>query len=154
MNSLNRNVVSHKNIKWICILISIIILQISCTTFLPLKGNYSNNPYTFTTTLSKDKFWDKLINFYTINGVTITTIDKGSGVIVSAGYSFVRNFTNEDLKGNLIDPKAWVVINYNGASLGNLLKLWGDITVHVYEESGTTKVIVTINNLGSNASAY
>jgi hypothetical protein len=154
MVSICENKVSMVSIKWICILISALVLQMSCTTMQPLMGTYSNKPYTFTTALSKDKFWDRLIDFFTTNGVTITTIDKQSGVIVSANYSFVRNYTNEDLKGNLIDPKAWVVINFNGAGLGNLLKLWGDITIHVTEENGTTKVIVTLNNLGSNASAY
>ena len=154
MIRLKRIKIVNKFFFKVCVFYFMILLLSSCTTMQPLIGNYSNKPYTFSSILTKDNFWDKLIDFYTTNGVTITTIDKQSGVIVSAGFSFVRNYTNEDLKGNLVDPKAWVVINFNGASLGNLLKLWGDITIHVAEEKGTTKVIVTLNNLGSNASAY
>ena len=59
----------------ICLIFSLILLQTGCTSIVPLKATYPPS-YTYTTNLSKDKFWDKVITMLDTNGIVIKAIDS------------------------------------------------------------------------------
>ncbi|HTB08084.1 MAG TPA: hypothetical protein VK806_14130 [Bacteroidia bacterium] len=136
----------------ICLIFSLILLQTGCTSIVPLKATYPPS-YTYTTNLSKDKFWDKVITMLDTNGIVIKAIDKASGVIVSERYNFISRFTNEDGNGKLVNPKAWVVINFNNVGMtptGSSYNIWGSFYIHATEVNGITKVSVSLINLSTN----
>ncbi|MEJ7739596.1 MAG: hypothetical protein WKF97_19400 [Chitinophagaceae bacterium] len=74
----------------------------------PLKGLYSDKPFEIVSDKSKDRVWDKLIDFFAQKGLSIKIIDRRSGLIISDKSALTWTF--EDSKGKLINPSAWIVI--------------------------------------------
>jgi hypothetical protein len=153
MNVLCKTATPAGNAFAACLVSLVIFFLSSCNSVTPLKGNYPDS-YTYSTAASKDVTWDKLISFFTAKGITISTVDKPSGIITAVKYSFDSSYTAEDSLGKLVNPKAWMVINFKCPTLHNKPDIWGNINVQVTESTGITKVIVTINNIGTNASQY
>jgi hypothetical protein len=90
---------------------SILLLSlIGCTTtkIVPLKGVYENKPFEIISDTPKDQVWDKIIDFFAQNGLSIKIIDRSSGLIISDRSSL--NWTFENNNGELIKPLASVVI--------------------------------------------
>lgn len=105
-------------------------LMSSCGTTLKLSGSYpESNQYT-ETSLPYDEVWSKIIDFFAVNGIPISTIDKTSGLIVASSMSFVNNYTREDKQGNMINPDAYVVIPTVRGGFGNILEPNAKITGH------------------------
>jgi hypothetical protein len=141
----------QKCILSISISLFMICLLSSCSGVVPLKGTYQDS-YTFTSTSSKEKIWDNIVNYFTKNSINITTIDKPSGLIVSNNYAFENSYTREDTLGKLINPNAWIVGNFKPRTADSSgFKIWGNINVHVTEENGARKIEVSITGLGTNA---
>lgn len=87
----------------------IILLLTSCGyTKIPLKGSYQTEPYYQTSSNSVNVVWDKLVDLFAKNGLSIKVIDRTSGLIVSDKYKLT--WTKEDKSGKLVNDKAFVVI--------------------------------------------
>lgn len=85
-----------------------------CTPkIVPLKNSYQDKPFTGLSDNNKDAVWDKIVDFFAQNGLSIRIIDRSSGLIIS------NPTTHESTKGGLINPDAFVVLNkvyYPGAT--------------------------------------
>jgi hypothetical protein len=82
-----------------------IILMVYCiisTPFLQLPA-----PYTFTTTLSKEQIWRKIVTLFTHNGISIKVVDKNSGIIQSEKIG-LGTHCNAEGQG---DSTAWALFN-------------------------------------------
>lgn len=75
---------------------------------IPLKNTYQTKPYEAVSDNNKDVVWDKIVDFFAQNGLSIKLIDRSSGLIVSEATALT--FTHEDSKGQLIHPDSWVVL--------------------------------------------
>lgn len=109
---------------------------------------YSDNSY--------EQVWAKVIDYFAIAGIPITTIDKSSGIIVSSKVSFL-NFYTREVKGVPLDPNAYVVIPTVRGGFGNILEptavitgdwtMVGDWNVRIKESGGKIMVNVNLMNL-------
>jgi hypothetical protein len=72
--------------------------------YAPFKGEYPPTPYIITSELPKEKVWDKIIDFFAQNGLSIKVIDRSSGLIVSDRSKL--DWSYEDVKGNIKNPNA------------------------------------------------
>jgi hypothetical protein len=79
------------------------ILFLTILTVFPTVSD----PYQVTTNLSKDQVWVKLTQFFVLNGISIKTVDKNSGLIQSDKIGFG---TNCNLEGS-DDSTAWALCN-------------------------------------------
>lgn len=80
-----------------------------CTDKLyPIKGQYPNTPIEIPTSNNFDQVWEKLIDMFAQQGLSIKIIDRTSGLIIS-DRSLLQT-TIEDTKGRLIDTSAFIVI--------------------------------------------
>jgi hypothetical protein len=75
---------------------------------IPLKNTYSNGNFEKTADAMKDTVWDNIIDFFAKNGLPIKLIDRSSGLIISSESYLTWTFENN--KGQLQNPKAWVVL--------------------------------------------
>ena len=103
----------------------VVLFTTSCESMVlktTLKKDYSKNVSSFSSNMSLDDVWSKLIYFFSEKGIGIQTLDNSSGLIVSQDYSFRGKITVEDdnswdiLKGvDFVDKSAWVVcdVYYN-----------------------------------------
>lgn len=87
-----------------------LILACSCLTTkrLPLKGNYFTPPFVITTATPKDLVWDKLIDLFAQNGLSIKIIDRSSGLITSEAARL--SWSNETKNGELVNKDAIVAV--------------------------------------------
>ncbi len=81
-----------------------------CTSKIaPVTKTYQDKPYEIISDNNRDIVWDKIVDFFAKKGLSIKLIDRSSGLIVSDETNLT--YTHEDDKGNLKNPKAWVVLN-------------------------------------------
>lgn len=118
----------------------------------PLKGVYQDKTYDFTTSNSKEKVWNKLLDFFTTEGLVIKTIDNTSGLIVTDITSFLNSYTREAKDGSLIDSNAKVVCSKVRGSLAFAVPrkpdvITGQWIVRVKEEAEKTIVGVKLANI-------
>ena len=105
--------------------ICFVFILLSCNMkVVPFQKEYNSSTYSISTTQSKDLTWSKVVNYLTITGVPILSIDKGSGVITSDKISFLNSYTWEDKSGNIMNSNALVVCN----------KVRGPFTIPVSEK--------------------
>lgn len=132
---------------------TILLLFIGCNfKTRPLKGVYQDKTYEFVTADSKEKVWNKLLDFFTAEGLIIKTIDKTSGLIVTDITSFLHSYTREAKDGSLIDSNAKVVYSKVRAPLTFALTnkpdvITGQWIVRVKEEANKTMVGVKLANI-------
>jgi len=60
----------------------IVLLLASCGQFVPVKGTYQRGPYSIDTQKSKDEIWENLMDLITKNALSVTLLDKASGVLI------------------------------------------------------------------------
>ncbi len=90
--------------------LAVLVILIQCSPKIaPLTKTYQAKPYEAISDNNKDIVWDKIVDFFAKNGLSIKLIDRSSGLIVSDATTLT--YTHEDDKGNLKNPKAWVVLN-------------------------------------------
>lgn len=129
----------------------------SCSSMIKLVGNYPSPNQYGETKLSYDDAWSKVIDYFAVCGIPITTIDKSSGLIVASKMSFVNVYTREDNRGNLIDSSAYVVIPTVRGGFGNILEpnalisgrweMVGDWNLRLKNEGDKTSINVNLLNL-------
>lgn len=104
--------------KNIILLFAITTILCQCSPkIVPIKNTYQDKPFTGVSDNNKDTVWDKIVDFFAQNGLSIRIIDRSSGLIVSNITALT--WTHENAKGGLIDPAAWVVLNkvyYQGST--------------------------------------
>jgi hypothetical protein len=92
------------------LLITVIVLQ-SCTSpVVPLKGKYQVGSVKSKINHPVDSVWEAVIDYIADNGVSVKTIDKSCGLIIADVLSFGGLLSQEDNKGNLINPGAFIVV--------------------------------------------
>ncbi len=139
-------------------------LMLSCTAVLTLSscgslrltGTYPAPNHFAETRNTFEVVWSRVIDYFAIEGVPITTVDKSSGLIVSSKMSFLNAYTRE-VNGEPLDPDAYVVIPTVRGEFGIILepssfiggtwKMIGDWNIRVKEENGKTIVNVNLTNL-------
>src|SRR5689334_10194727 len=89
--------------------IACLALFVSCSVkTIPIKGTYLKPPYTDTTTIAKEQAWDKIIDFFAQNGLSIKIIDKSSGLIISDNTAVPASY---ETKLGIPEKKdAWIVV--------------------------------------------
>lgn len=97
-----------KNLTFILLSASVILS--SCFGTQKLKGSYGNKPYVISSDKPAEEVWSNIIDFFSQNGISIQTIDKSSGLIVSNDNDFKDAVTFEKKDGTLEHPKDWVVV--------------------------------------------
>ncbi len=102
-------------------------------------------PYTFTTTLSKDQIWRKIVTLFTHNGISIKVVDKNSGIIQSEKIG-LGTHCNAEGQG---DSTAWALFNRvpAGAYLQYPQLMNGELMLSVDEQQGKTHVSIQLFNL-------
>lgn len=131
------------------------ILLPSCGSYKPIfMGTYPQSMRTEETSKSVDEVWSKVIDFFASEGIAINIIDKSSGLITSERTPFTEMTTEEDGKGNLINPNAYIVAVPLAGGFGNKLPLDNgryNITaswnVRVKNIDGKTSITVNVVNL-------
>lgn len=123
---------------------------------LRLTGEYPDTHFSKETDLSYEEVWVRVIDYFAIAGIPISTIDKASGLIVSSKVSFVNNYTRE-VHGKPQNEKAYVVIPTVRGGFGNILEpraaltgdweMFGDWNVRIKNSNNKTMVSVNMLNL-------
>lgn len=131
-------------------------LLVSCST-LKLTGTYPSTNHFGYSDNTYEQVWAKVIDYFAIAGIPITTIDKSSGIIVSSKMSFLNSYTRE-VEGVPLNPNAYVVIPTVRGGFGNILEpaaairgnnwtMVGDWNVRIRENEGRIMVNVNLMNL-------
>jgi hypothetical protein len=119
------------------------ILMVYCIIATPLLQPPA--PYTFTTTLSKDQIWRKIVTLFTHNGISIKVVDKNSGIIQSEKIG-LGTHCNAEGQG---DSTAWAL--FNRVPAGYYLQypqlMNGELMLSVDEQQGKTHVSIQLFNL-------
>lgn len=101
--------------------------------------------------LSKEKVWEKLVDYMATKGFNIKIIDKQSGLVVSEDYSFSNNQTHADKNGNLLDSSAYVIVR-DGKPAENIL---GQANIRIKDGiNGGSIINVNIVNLRASSVRY
>jgi hypothetical protein len=120
-----------------------ILLIVYCVIATPFLQ--PPTPYTFTTTLSKDQIWRKIVTLFTHNGISIKVVDKNSGIIQSEKIG-LGTHCNAEGQG---DSTAWAL--FNRVPAGYYLQypqlMNGELMLSVDENQGKTYVSIQLFNL-------
>lgn len=121
---------------------------ISCSPkSVPLKGKYSDVPFTIKSDKPFDAVWSNVIDLFSSRGYSIKVIDKSSGLIVSEKVSLP--FTVENISGKLLDKDAYVVLEI--LNVGGLTyrprSATGEFNVRIKTVDGKTSIGVNITNI-------
>lgn len=95
------------------IALAVLFLFGSCSSKVyNITGVYDNNK-TFETSTSYDKVWDNAVDYFARTNLTISTLDKTSGIIAVNKAFISRSYVGvEDKNGNINNPNAWIVLPY------------------------------------------
>lgn len=96
------------HLKITALLLSVIVLTSCSTKLIPFKNTYPTTPIIVQTTSSFDQVWDKLIDVFAQNGLSIKLIDRSSGLILSGKAVIPASY--EYTNGNLVEPNAFISI--------------------------------------------
>lgn len=134
--------------KFLFVLPILAIFMEGCSSSAVFKSNY-DQVYSVESGLSFDEVWDKVIDYFAVNGYHISTIEKSSGIIMAAKTDLSNSYTKEDKNGNLENPNAFVVIQKGlGFSISMLrFNITGDWNVRVKESNGKTLINVNLVNI-------
>lgn len=121
-------------------------LLYSCKTtdMLTLTGDYPIINTTTTTDKTFDEVWDNVIDYFAINGIPISILDKESGLIVSNKVSLKNNITMEK-NGKPLNDKAFIVIPY--AKNVIYMNAYSDFNVRVKKQDGKITISVNLPNI-------
>lgn len=136
-----------KNITLLPAIIGLISLA-SCLTIktIPTKGTYIKPPYTDTASITKEQAWDKIIDFFAQNGLSIKLIDKSSGLIVSDKTLVPATYENK--LGMPDNTSAWIVlpkrIDPNSGKPIKIQDVVGEWNIRIKELSNS-KTYINVN---------
>lgn len=122
-----------------------VLFLISCnsTRIIPIKGTYLTKPYEAQANKDFEDTWDKAIDLFAQNGLSIRLIDKSSGLIISERA--LLPYTRENRKGELINKDAWVVVdrveNKSTGKLDPISSATGEWNIRIKKGKTTTPII-------------
>lgn len=92
---------------------ALILLCSSCSPKIySLQGNYDVIT-SIETTSSFNDVWNKVIDFFAMNNITISTIEKSSGIIAANAIGFDKScISMEDKDGVIHNRNTWFVMPY------------------------------------------
>lgn len=141
-----------KRVISLLVLVVFSFMVSSCGSTIRLKGSYPDSHFSKETDLQYEEVWTRVIDFFAMAGIPITTIDKSSGLIVASRVSFLNSYTRE-VNGAPLDPEAYVVIPTVRGMFGNRLEpnaaitgdweMVGDWNVRI--KANGSKTIVNVN---------
>lgn len=99
-----------KNLLLLCFLAFLTQSCVTTSNFIPLKGKYQETPVRSKLSHSFDEVWEAAIDLLADTGQGVKMIDKSSGFIIGQVSSFFGTLTLEDVKGNLVNPNASIVV--------------------------------------------
>ena len=95
--------------KKVLLLVLVSVSLSSCSSsMLLLQGEYPRYNYSIETTLSKDDVWDNIVDWFFDQQISISLIDKQSGIIKSGTISLI-DVSAEESDGKPIAPEAYCV---------------------------------------------
>ncbi len=128
----------------------VFICLASCTVAVPIVNSYQETPFVAYSDKSKDEVWSKVIDVFAQKGLTISIIDKSSGLITSNDYSFTSSVTYEMMNGMLKDTTAWIVVGKRPTDTQYYTppnNVRGSFNVRVKEEAGKTAININLVGL-------
>lgn len=133
------------------LLIVLSALLVSCSP-MRLVGKYVETNHFFAeTTLSYEEVWARVIDYFALAGIPISTIDKSSGLIVASRISFLNYYTRE-VDGKPLSKDAYVIVPTVRSILFTIMEptaIDGDWNIRIKEQDG--RVIVNMNLVNLNA---
>jgi len=134
-------------------LISLLLLFPSCTLkFSNLKGTYLDKPYEIQTDKDYEATWSNIIDLFAQNGLSIKLLDKSSGLIISEKTSFIKHYTYENKKGQLIHADAWIVLakpkTSNPMSPTDITGIWN---IRIKKSGTGTLININLTNIDAYA---
>jgi len=87
----------------------------------PLQGKYQNGPVTSETEISVERIWSRLVDLVARNGLTVSLLDKASGLLVidRTSLSVTREKSQKDFDrrkeyepGEIYNRNAWAVSSH------------------------------------------
>jgi len=128
----------------------------SCTVHkvIPISEDYYD-PKTIETTASFDQVWDKVIDLFAQNGLSIKVIDRTSGLIV-AERGLLPSTIELD-PGKLKNPKAYAVspkVRYATRDKPLYYELTGEWNVRLKKSDKGTVISINISNVEGKYVAY
>lgn len=127
-----------------------VMLFSACSTSRSMLSNNYKAQKDFTTHIPYDRVWDNVIDLFAESGITITNMEKASGLIVANGIEFNDHYTVEDKKDKRYNPNAYFVIP-NGKF--DTAKVSANFNVRVRQNDDNT-VTVSINLPNLTATTY
>ncbi|MEX6689244.1 hypothetical protein QTN47_17170 [Danxiaibacter flavus] len=139
-------------------ILALILLLSACSPkAVPLKNTYDTKPFEVVSKSDFETVWGRVIEMFAKQGIGIKIIDKSSGLIVAENTA--APVTTEDKNGNLLNPKAWAVIQkiYDPASGKYLYAKEGNIEWNIFvkrNQDSTTTVNINLINVSNISSFY
>jgi hypothetical protein len=131
-------------------------LLASCLSTKQISGSYTPANHV-ESELSYNEVWSRIIDFFAVNGITISVMDKSSGLIVAGKMDFTGRGTVEGSDGQLLNKSAYIVterIRMNGVEITPNDRGWtltGDWNVRIKPSGDKTSINVNLNNIYSNS---
>jgi len=122
---------------------------------IPISEDYFD-PKTIETPSSFDQTWDKLIDLFAQNGLSIKVIDRSSGLIVSE-RSLLPSTIELDVPGKLKNPTAYAVspkVRYATRDKPLYYELTGEWNVRLKKSDKGTVISINISNVEGKYVAY
>lgn len=139
--------------KLFLLILPVCLLMVSGCSSIRLKGTYPGSHFSTETDLGYEEVWNKVIDYFAMNGIPISVIDKNSGLIVSSNVDFVNTCTRE-VDGKPLDADAYVVIPTVRGGFGNILTpnssswdILGQWNVRIKDNNGKTSVSINMVKL-------
>ena len=140
--------------KYLFYAVTLLLFSGCATKVIPLKGHYVDKPYEIISDKTKDQVWDKIIDFFAQNGLSIKIIDKSSGLITSDKTRLSWTMENKD--GTLFKPDRWIVIEkislLGSGAFVTPTSVTGDWNIRI-KDAGDNKTIINVNLVNIQAKA-
>lgn len=87
-----------------------VVMLTSCSTSKSVLSKSYDVQKTFTTQQSFDHVWNNVIDLFAETGITITNMEKASGLITANGIIFNDHYTVENKNDKRYNPNAYFII--------------------------------------------
>lgn len=112
-----------------------------------LQGNYDNQNKSIETSSSFDDVWNKVIDFFAMNNIPISTLEKESGIISASQITInATSVAVEDKSGQIKNENAWIVVPYAKDRIGGTVTCSFNVRVRK-NNNGKTFIGVNIGNI-------
>ena len=132
-----------KKVLFYALIITLLSSCIPSKKVAYLTGDYNINT-SVETDKSFDEVRDKVIDYFSVNGIAISTLEKNSGLIVSNKVS-LRDYVTTEKNGKPSNSGAFVVIPYEKNIV--YMNATSDFNVRVKQQNGKVSVAVNLPNI-------